>query len=150
MPDQLTALREWATALLEMEAKATPGKWLMDVTRKKHQQNQSLESAQVVPMEYGRMVASLHITAWKQGHRDARPDARLIAASRNALRPLAEMVLGLLDDAEHVHGEPCCEALIRWTGDGTACAICVGPKCQLATLAAKVLPEGPRTESEAK
>jgi len=67
-------------------AKATKGRWRVDESRD-GRQNQQVESFEEVSTDHGTRVASLHITAWKQGARDARPDAHLIVLLRNnALR----------------------------------------------------------------
>lgn len=70
-PDVIEKLERLAQA-------AQPGPWAMDTTRH-HAQNQMIESADVVATDYGHNVASLHITAWKPGRRDARPTAAFIA-----------------------------------------------------------------------
>ncbi len=76
--------------LAELEAlagKATVGPWNVDESRN-GAHNQNIESAEVVRMDNGKPVAWLHITAWKQDRRDARPDAHFIAASRTAVPEL--------------------------------------------------------------
>ena len=73
--------------LRALEAAATPGPWKHDLD-KDGRRSQRIESADVVRMDNGAVVASLHITAWKQGGRNASPDAAFIAAARTAVPAL--------------------------------------------------------------
>lgn len=81
-------------AIKERCEKATPGPWRMDPLHH-HSKNQPIESenaqAQIL-IEGNKLISSIHITAWKQGQRDARPDARFIAASRTDLPQLVDWV----------------------------------------------------------
>lgn len=61
----------------------TPGPWI--VKTMDGRKNIGIESAEVVRMDNGVNVATVHITAWKQGSRDARQNARLIAAAPDLL-----------------------------------------------------------------
>ncbi len=78
------------------ETRTTPGPWIV----KNHdgRQNIRIESAEVVRMDNGDPVASVFITVWKQGRRDARPDARLIAAAPDLRDALA--AIEALDDGD--------------------------------------------------
>lgn len=69
--------------------------------------NIGIESSEVIRMDNGQTVASLHITAWKQNGRDARPAARLIAAAPDLLFALKELrdVLGDSDYAGRERAE---------------------------------------------
>jgi chromosome segregation ATPase len=80
--DELAELRRLSDA-------ATAAPWGVKPNQH-HTQNQKIESAEVIEMQGGGTVSSVHITAWKQGHRDARPDAALIAVARNALPRLLD------------------------------------------------------------
>jgi hypothetical protein len=73
----------------EREAKATKGPWNIEPCRD-GRCSQRIESADVQSMDNGCKVASLFITAWKQGARDARPNADFIAHSREDIPYLLE------------------------------------------------------------
>jgi hypothetical protein len=49
-------------------------------------------------MDHGGVVANLHITAWKQEKRDARPTAAFIAAARTALPACLDEIEDLRKD----------------------------------------------------
>jgi hypothetical protein len=75
---------------------ATPGPWYRDASRKGSQHQPISPAADnahaSVEMDNGKRVASLHITAWKQGPRDARPDADFIAHARDDIPALLDWV----------------------------------------------------------
>lgn len=75
----------------ELAKAATPGGRIFDESRH-HAQNQMVRSADVCLTDIGSRVATVSVTAWKQGHKDARPDARFIAYSS------PDRVLALLDE----------------------------------------------------
>ena len=54
--------------------------------------NIGIESAEVCAMDTGGFAATVHITAWKQGHRDARPAANALVVCRNSAPPLIRLL----------------------------------------------------------
>jgi hypothetical protein len=82
--------------LRELCDKATPGPWT--VVTHDGRKNIGIDSAEVSAMDHGGVVANLHITAWKQEKRDARPTAAFIAAARTALP-------ACLDEIEELRAE---------------------------------------------
>ena len=106
MTDQLTKLRAWAEQLLEVEAKATPGPWAVD-------------QDDVFSVPSGCAVLAV----------DATNDEPLVIAARNSIRPLAEMVLALMDAIDqcpHPAGHQ-------------RCLVCIPNRVRLTMLAADVL-----------
>lgn len=78
--------------------KHTPGPWMVKTTDGR--KNIGIESAEVVRMDDGATVASVHITAWKQDGRDARPNARLIAAAPDLLEALQNALASCYESAD--------------------------------------------------
>jgi len=76
--------------LERLDAVSTKGPWRV-ADRVKHNQNPKIESPAEVETDGGHRVATLFITAWRQGRRTAQPDAALIAAARNALPELLRL-----------------------------------------------------------
>lgn len=75
---------------------ATPGPWYRDGSRK-GTQNQIVSPAEdnaraTVMTDNGSAVAAVHITAWKQERRDARPDAEFIAHARTDIPALLDWI----------------------------------------------------------
>jgi hypothetical protein len=80
--------------LRELCEKAEPGPWT--VVTHDGRKNIGIDSAEVSAMDHGGVVANLHITAWKQDKRDARPSAAFIAAARTAIPACLDEIEDLL------------------------------------------------------
>jgi hypothetical protein len=89
-----------AIVAIAQESTLPSGPWTVE--QKDYRSNQAVEGFQDVLTDYGARVASVHITAWKQKGRDARPTAHWIAAARTRERALAEAVLELADEAHNL------------------------------------------------
>lgn len=99
----MEGLEEILSELELLEKSATPGPWCYDPDQH-HAKNQRLCSANVVRSDH-LTTATLHITAWKIDRRDARPDARLMAVSRNALPGLIAALRVSIDALKFVQEE---------------------------------------------
>lgn len=86
------ALNEMTTRIEQIKKraeKATTGPWSIDPRH--HSQNQSIRRQEAdVHVDGGRLISSVRITVWRQGQRDARPDAAFIAHARNDVPWLLE------------------------------------------------------------
>lgn len=127
MTDRLGELRQFAEGLLEMEAAAKLDPLVSTHIISNgftHMANltEEINDPKSTPHYRGRCIAMTY-KEWSD----------LLAVSRNALRPLAEMVLGLLAQVEDCPHDP---GQVR-------CLVCIPARKWLAQLAAKVLPALP-------
>jgi hypothetical protein len=105
--------------LRELCEKAEPGPWT--VVTHDGRKNIGIDSAEVSAMDHGGVVANLHITAWKQDKRDARPSAAFIAAARTAIPACLDEIEDLrvllkaapLHHARWCDGDDACECSSR-------------------------------------